>query len=386
MRVLIAGIDGYIGWPLALCLAQRGHDVYGLDNGFRRTAAYSANPIAKIEDRAAYLRSQSHSSLVATLDLSDLSQHEALVSFLRQTQPDTVVHLGQIPSAPFSMRDWRTATETQRNNTIGNLHLLYALHEAAPNAHLLKLGTMGEYGCPDIDIPEGFFDVEYRGRQTALPFPKQAGSWYHQSKVHDSNNIALACKIWDLRCTDVMQGVVYGTRTGTQTRTPSLIESTRLDFDSDWGTAIHRFVCQAVAGKHLTVYGAGHQTRGFLPLRDSVQCLTLALENPPEPGEYRVFNQFEETYQILDLANRVRKIASGVDPTLDPKIAHLANPRVEAEEHYYRPDHQKLFRLGYVPTNDIDGEITRIFEDLAPWKERICSALSGDEGYANWRQ
>ena len=255
------------------------------------------------------------------------------------------------------------------------------MRDLAPDAHLVKLGTMGEYGTPDLDIPEGFFEVEYRGRRDRLPFPRQAGSWYHWSKVHDSNNVMFACRMWGLRATDVMQGVVYGTRffsttmggaTGSGADHPAgEALSTRLDFDQAFGTAINRFCCQSAIGEPLTLFGLGKQRRGFLPICDSMQCLTLAVDNPPEAGDYRVFNQFEETYTVSELASKVASVAS--DMGLDPRIRRIENPRKELEEHYYNPDHDHLLALGYQPTRDMDSELRAMLEDLLPHHDRIAA-------------
>jgi UDP-sulfoquinovose synthase len=226
---------------------------------------------------------------------------------------------------------------------------------------------MGEYGTPNIDIPEGFFEVEYRGRKDYLPFPRQANSFYHWSKVHDSNNIMFACKIWGLQATDIMQGVVFGSQIDEMSGDPRL--RSRLDFDQCFGTAINRFCCQAVIGHPLTVYGKGGQSRGFLPMRDSMQCLAIAIENPPKSGEYRVFNQFEECYTIDTLAELVRQ--AGADIGLDVEVHHYDNPRKELEEHYFHPDRNHLISLGYQPTHDVKAELRIMLTDLMQHQERI---------------
>ncbi|MFC1976017.1 NAD-dependent epimerase/dehydratase family protein, partial [Chloroflexota bacterium] len=259
------------------------------------------------------------------------------------------------------------ATFTQTNNVIGTLNILFAMRDITPEAHLVKLGTMGEYGTPNVDIPEGFFTIEYRGRTDTLPFPRQAGSWYHQTKVHDSNNVMFACKIWGLRSTDIMQGVVYGTRIDEMNDDERLL--TRLDFDQSFGTAINRFCCQTVIDAPITPFGKGHQKRGFLPLRDSMQCLTLAIENPPQTGEYRIFNQFEEVYDVTELAHKIQQVARELG--LKGEILNLENPRREAEEHYYNPDHQHLLDLGYQPTHNMAGELQIMLSDLIKYRERI---------------
>ena len=282
-------------------------------------------------------------------------------------EPEGVVHLGECPSAPYSMIDRDHAVYVQTNNITTTFNLLFAIRDKAPGTHLLKLGTMGEYGTPNLDIPEGFFEVEFRGRKDRVPFPRQAGSWYHWSKVHGSNNIMFACKIWGLRATDVMQGVVFGTRVDEMGDDERLV--TRLDFDQSFGTAVNRFCCQAVIGHPLTLFGRGLQRRGFLPLRDSMQCLTLALENPPAAGEYRVFNQFEEVYTITELARKVQRI--GNELGMNVEIQNIENPRQELEDHYYSPDHQHLFNLGYRSTRTVEDEVRLMLADLSRHRDRI---------------
>jgi UDP-sulfoquinovose synthase len=371
MRVLIAGVDGYLGWSLAQHLTGRGHDVAGLDNGARRRwvqemGSVSAIPIASRSERLQAFEARFDRTLPWwRCDLLDL---DAVRRIVRDWPPDAVVHLGECPSAPYSMIDIEHAIAVQVNNVAGTFALLGAMRELRPDAHLVKLGTMGEYGTPDVPIPEGFFEVEYRGRRDVLPFPRQAGSWYHWSKVHGSNNVMFACRLWGLRATDVMQGVVFGTRHAEAPEDPRL--RTRLDFDQAFGTAINRFCCQAVIGEPLTPFGQGHQKRGFLPLRDSMQCLTLALEHPPAEGEYRVFNQFEEVYDVGELAEMVRRV--GVELGLDVEVCNVENPRLEAEDHYYAPDHRLLLELGYVPTSDIEAELRLCLADLRPHRRRIA--------------
>lgn len=370
MRVLITGVDGYLGWTLAIHLAARGHEVAGIDNYARRAwvgqmGSQSAIPIAPMAERLSAYRRRLGQNL--RFYRGDLCEWDFVLQAYRSFRPEAVVYLGEQPSAPYSMIDVHHAVFTQTNNVMGTLVTLHALREVAPECHLVKLGTMGEYGTPDLDIPEGWFELEFRGRKQRALFPRRAGSWYHQSKVHDSHNVEMACRLWGLRSTDIMQGVVYGTRIPELEGEPQL--ATRFDFDQAFGTAINRFCAQAVIGLPLTPYGRGHQKRGFLPLRDSMQCLTLALENPPDAGEYRVFNQFEEVYDISELAARVQRIAAEFE--LDAKIQALENPRAEAEQHYYRPDHSLLQELGYRPSSDVDTELRCVFRDLLPHRDRI---------------
>jgi UDP-sulfoquinovose synthase len=228
------------------------------------------------------------------------------------------------------------------NNVVGNLNLLFAIGEIDPSVHLVKLGTMGEYGTPNIDIEEGFIEIVHNGRTDTLPFPKQPGSFYHLSKVHDSHNIAFTCRTWGLRATDLNQGIVYGQGTDETALHPDL--ATRFDYDAVFGTVLNRFVVQAVAGYPLTVYGNGNQTRGMLNIRDTVACIELALLHPAKVGEYRVFNQFTESFSINQMADMVVAALGG-----QHEIRHLADPRVELEDHYYNAAHTKLVDLGLVP-------------------------------------
>lgn len=371
MRILIAGVDGYLGWPLAQHLASRGHAVSGCDNFNRRrwvaeVGSDSVTPIGSMAERLVAFRERFGADLdFREGDLADWGFARGLIESIR---PDAIVHLAEMPSAPWSMMDAAHAVATHTNNLVGTLHLLHAMRDAAPGAHLLKLGTMGEYGTPNVDIPEGWFEVEYNGRKDRLPFPRQAGSWYHQTKVHDSHNIAMACRIWGLRSTDVMQGVVFGTRIAEMGDDDRLL--TRFDVDQCFGTAINRFCAMAVLGEPLTPFGKGGQKRGFLPLSDSIQCLRLALENPPKAGEYRVFNQFEEVYGVHDLAERVARVAKercGLAAT----VRHVENPRREAEEHHYNPERRHLLDLGYLPNHDLDGGIAAMLGDLLRFRERV---------------
>ena len=372
MKIFIAGIDGYLGWSLAQYLTVRGHEVAGADIFFRRywveeLESHSAIPIGSIEERLQAFKE--HFGRKLHFWSGDLRNYVFVEHIFREFQPEAIVHLGECPSAPYSMIDVSHATFVQTNNITTTFNLLFAMRDICPLAHLVKLGTMGEYGTPNVDIPEGFFEIEYKGRQDRLPFPRQAGSWYHWSKVHGSNNIMFACKIWNLRATDIMQGVVFGTRIDEMGSDERLL--TRLDFDQAFGTVINRFCCQAVIGHPLTVYGKGYQKRGFLTLKDSMQCLTLTLENPPQAGEYRVFNQFAQVYNITELALKVQKAASTLG--LEVEVCNLENPRQELAEHYYNPEHQHLFDLGYRPTHDVEAEICVMLQDLERHRDRIAA-------------
>jgi UDP-sulfoquinovose synthase len=342
------GGDGYLGWPTAMYLSARDHEVAVLDNFSKRgwELELNAEPLIPVSTLRNRLRTWKEvTGRQMSFFVGDLCEYDFIRDVLRDFQPDAIVHFGEQPSAPFSMIDQRRCVMTQVNNITGTLNILWAMREHAPAAHLVKLGTMGEYGTPNIDIEEGFLEIEYKGRKDVLPFPKQPGSFYHLSKVHDSHNIIFACKVWKLRSTDLHQGVVYGVATD-ETKLDERL-ATSFHYDEVFGTALNRFCVQAVAGVPLTVYGKGGQTRGFLNIRDTLRCVELSILNPPQAGEYRAFNQFTQMFSVLDLAKTVRRQAQKLGFRV--AINHLPNPRVEAEEHYYNPRHRKLLDLGLQP-------------------------------------
>ncbi len=348
MKILVLGGDGYCGWPTALHLSDVGHEVVIVDNFVRRQidhelGARSLTPIVDLRERVRAWREVSGQEI--GVEVGDLLDWEFLSEVVVRHQPDAVVHFAEQRAAPYSMIDRQHAIYTQHNNVIGNLNLLFALRDYAPECHLVKLGTMGEYGYPNIDIEEGFIEIEHNGRKDTLPYPKQPGSFYHLSKVHDSHNIAFTCKIWGLRATDLNQGIVYGTVTPQTERDERLIN--RFDYDEVFGTVLNRFCSQAAIEHPLTVYGRGGQTRGMLDIRDTVRCIELAVENPPEAGEFRVFNQFTEEFSVGQLAEMVAEAA--VKLGIRVRVENVANPRVEAEEHYYNAKHTKLLDLGLEP-------------------------------------
>jgi UDP-sulfoquinovose synthase len=369
VKTLVLGMDGYIGWALAMHLAKRGHIVSGVDNFGRRAnvesiGSQSATPILDMQERVSAF-TRIHGQNLSFFE-GDLLDYDFLTDVIKETRPDSIVHLAEQPSAPFSMIDRKHAIYSQHNNIEGTLNVLYAMKDFVPDCHLVKLGTMGEYGTPNIDIPEGFFEIEYRGRKDILPFPRQPGSMYHLSKVHDSANVMFACRVWKLCSTDIMQGVVYGTRTH-EMIDDSLM--TRFDFDESFGTVINRYCAEAVIGLPLTPYGQGKQKRGFIDLVDSIQCLTIAVENPPARGEYRVFNQLDEVYSIAELAEKVVRVAKKLG--IDVEIKNLQNPRVEKEEHYYKVDHEHLRKLGFKPTRTVEETVEIMLKDLSKYKDRV---------------
>jgi UDP-sulfoquinovose synthase len=371
MRILILGGDGYLGWATAMRFSNRGHDVHVVDNYLRRTAHVwggtdSLTPILSgLPERVAAWREVSGREIGVTEgDLCDWAVTEQV---FREFRPEAVVHYGEMPSAPYSMKDREHAVFTQTNNVVNTLNVIFAIERFAPDAHLVKLGTMGEYGTPNIDIEEGYIEIEHKGRKDTLPFPKLPGSFYHLSKVHDSHNIHFACRIRGLRATDLNQGVVYGIETE-ETKLDERL-ATRFDYDDVFGTALNRFCVQAVVGHPLTVYGKGGQTRGYLNIVDTLQCVELAVANPAERGEMRVYNQFTEMFSVRELAELVQK--AGAEVGLEVAVDTIENPRVEAEEHYYNAQHTKLLDLGLEPNLLSETLVESMFATIGRHKDRV---------------
>ncbi|KJH72673.1 NAD-dependent epimerase/dehydratase family protein [Aliterella atlantica] len=370
MKVLIIGGDGYCGWATALYLSNRGYEVGILDSLVRRhwdlqLGADTLTPIASIQQRIERWHDLTGKSI--DLYVGDITNYEFLDKSLQEFQPEAIVHFGEQRSAPFSMIDREHAVLTQVNNVVGTLNLLYAMREKFPDCHLVKLGTMGEYGTPNIDIEEGYITIEHNGRKDTLPYPKQPGSMYHLSKVHDSHNIHFACKIWGLRATDLNQGVVYGVLTEETGMDELLIN--RLDYDGVFGTALNRFCIQAAIAHPLTVYGKGGQTRGFLDIRDTVKCVELAIASPAEAGEFRVFNQFTELFSVGDLAGMVQKAGTALG--LKVEIDNIDNPRIEKEEHYFNAKNTNLLNLGLQPHFLSDSLLDSLLNFAIKYQNRV---------------
>jgi len=356
MRILVLGGDGYLGWPTAMYFSNRGHEVMIADSLAKRyweqeSEAMPLWPVPPMHQRVRHWRAVTGKTILdRVVDIA--TNDRFLYHILGDFKPEAIIHYAEQPSAPFSMISRRHAVETQQNNVIGTLNLLFAMKSQCPDAHLIKLGSMGEYGTPNIDIEEGYIEITHNGRKDVLPFPKQPGSFYHLSKVHDSHNMMFACRVWGLRATDLNQGVVYGVETEETRLNPELLR-TSFHYDAVFGTALNRFCVQAALGTPLTVYGKGGQTRGFLNIQDTIQCVDLTVKNPPKVGECRVFNQFTEVFTIQGLADRVK--AAGAHLGLNVGIQHLPNPRAEQEQHYYNPKLTKLPELGLKPRllNDV---------------------------------
>jgi UDP-sulfoquinovose synthase len=383
MKIAVLGGDGYCGWATALHLSARGHAVSIVDNYSRRQwddelGIQTLTPIRPLAERLQIWKGLTGNTI--ELFVGDVTDYDFLAAAMKEMEPEAVIHFAEQRSAPYSMLDRAHAAFTQVNNVVGTLNLLFAIREFQPDCHLIKLGTMGEYGTPNIDIEEGYIEIEHNGRKDLLPFPKQPGSFYHLSKVHDSHNIMFACKIWKLRATDLNQGVVYGTVTEETSLDEALIN--RFDYDEIFGTVLNRFCVEAVIGHPLTVYGHGGQTRGFLDIRDTVRCIELACSNPASPGEFRVFNQFTEQFSVRELGSMAQTAARKMG--MDVEIACLPDPRVEAEDHYYNAKHSKLIELGLKPHFLSDSLLDSLMNIAARYRDRIDPEVILPR--INWRE
>jgi UDP-sulfoquinovose synthase len=383
MKVAVLGGDGYCGWATALYLSQKGHSVAIVDNFLRRLwdhelGAQTLTPIRPLTDRVRVWQNLTGKTI--EMFVGDVADYDFLSSAFKSFEPEAVVHFAEQRSAPYSMIDRKHAVFTQVNNVVGTLNVLFAMREFLPDCHLVKLGTMGEYGTPNIDIEEGYITIEHNGRKDVVPFPKQPGSFYHLSKVHDSHNMMFACKIWGIRATDLNQGVVYGTMTDETALDEALIN--RFDYDDVFGTVLNRFCVQAAIGQPLTVYGKGGQTRGFLDIRDTVRCIEIACHNPAAKGECRVYNQFTEQFSVLDLAHMVESAAKKLGVSVE--IDHIPDPRVEAEKHYYNAKHSKLIDLGLQPHHLSDSLLDSLMNIAMKYRDRVDASFMLPQ--VNWRE
>ena len=373
MRILILGGDGYLGWPTAMHFAARGHEVHVVDNYLRRRIAFETNSESLIrtpalDARCAVFRETSGHDIGHTI--ADLTDYRAVEQVFARFTPDAIIHYAEQPSAPYSMKGFDEARLTFQNNLNTTFNVIWAILEHAPKCHLIKLGTMGEYGTPNIDIEEGYIEIEHKGRNGTFLFPRAAGSLYHTTKVLDTDLLYFYVRLYGLAVTDLMQGPVYGISTPEADADERLVPN--FHYDDIFGTVLNRFLVQAVAGVPLTVYGKGGQTRGYLNLKDTLQCVELALTKPAPAGELRVFNQFTETFSVNQLADRIKAVA---DPMGFPvQIDHIDNPRKEAEDHYYNPVYTGLRDLGLQPHLLTDDVIASLLERVARHADAIDAA------------
>jgi len=370
MRVMVLGADGYLGWPTCMYFSQKGHEVVGLDSYFRRNAAVELDsepliPTPNLLQRAGIWKQASGKSI--NVHAGDITDYKFMLSMMQQYKPDTIIHYAEQPSAPYSMISRDKAAFTLQNNLIGTLNIIHAVKEVNPDCHIVKLGTMGEYGTPNIDIEEGWINITHKGRTDKFLFPRQGGSVYHTTKVQDTDLLWFYVRTWNLRVTDLMQGPVYGLETDETALDSRLLPN--FHYDEIFGTALNRFIVQAIAGYPLTIYGKGGQTRGYLNLKDTLQCVYLASDKPAAQGELRVFNQVTELFSVNDLAAKVERV--GKQLGYDVQLNHMTNPRKEKEEHYYNPTYTGLLDLGLKPHYLTDEVLAGMIKTAAQYKERI---------------
>lgn len=370
MKVLVLGGDGYLGWPTAMFLSKQGHDVTVFDNFIKKKIENEQNvqplfPDTPLKEKVDLWNKNIFKPI--KLIIGDLLNHRLLYDTLDEIRPEAIIHYAEQPSAPYSMRSRDSCFFTQYNNVMGTINLLFGMKRHCPNAHLIKLGTMGEYGTPNINIEEGWINIEHKGRKDRVLFPKKPGSFYHLSKVHDSNNIEFACRVWGLKCTDLNQGCVYGVDTD-ETKLDEKL-STSFHYDEVFGTVINRFICQSVIGKELTIYGNGSQIRGYLNIKDTINCVNIALNNPAKEKEFRVFNQYTEVLSINEIAKKVidASLANGIKTN----SKSLENPRVEQENHYYKPTNTSLIKLGLNPIKINNEILSEMIKKVINYKSRI---------------
>lgn len=360
MKILILGGDGYLGWPTSMFFSNRRHEVCAVDNFVKRKIEieFGVHPLSEIKNLHQRVKAWNAKSKKKIIyKVGDLLNYRFLDKLLEEFKPEAIIHYAEQPSAPYSMGSHEKAVFTQYNNVIGNLNLLFAIKRNCPNVHLIKLGTLGEYGTPNIDIEEGWLNLEHNGRKDRVLFPKKPGSFYHLSKVHDSANIEFACRIWGLRSTDLNQGVVYGLNTDEIAIDVENL-STSFHYDGIFGTFINRFITQMVSNNNLTVYGKGNQKRGFLNLIDTLKCVEIATKNRPDKGEFRVYNQFTEFSSLNEIAERILKVGKKLGYTKSKRI-NIPNPRIEMEDHYYNPKNTHLLSLGLKPIKFDEKEIIK---------------------------
>lgn len=377
MRVLILGGDGYLGWPTAMYFSKRGHEVTVVDNYFRRNACTELDVgmlyhVPTLQERARIWHEKTGLEIkVVVGDLTDPEIMRSLFDGRTKYQwavnpdfsgmPETVIHYAEQPSAPYSLMNYKYANITISNNLLVTNNLMFALRDFNRDAHVVHIGTMGEYGTPNIDIEEGWLEIEHKGRKDKFLFPRQASSMYHTTKIMDTDLMWFAVRMWNLRITDLMQGPVYGMITDESEVDDRL--KTIFNYDEIFGTVVNRFITQAIVGYPLTVYGQGGQTRGYLNIKDTLQCVDKSVDTPAQPGELRIFNQIMETFSVMQLAELTRKVGRKLG--YDVQIKSIENPRKEAEEHYYNPTYSGLKDIGVEPhflTEEVMEEMFRVVE------------------------
>lgn len=370
MKILILGGDGYLGWPTAMHFAAQGHQCCVVDNYLRRHIAEATRSLPLITTPTLTERAkifENVSGKVIEVYIGDLADPSFMDSIVRDFVPDTIIHYAEQPSAPYSMRGAQEASQTFHNNLSVTFNCIWSVLKHTPECHIVKLGTMGEYGTPNIDIEEGWIEIEHKGRKDKFLFPRAAGSLYHTVKILDTDLLWFYVRTYGLRVTDLMQGPVYGISTDEADLHPGLCPN--FHYDDIFGTVVNRFLVQAVAGVPLTVYGQGGQTRGYLNLKDTMQCVDLVTRNPADRGELKIFNQLTETFSVRDLASKVKVVGDAMG--LGVEVQNIKNPRKEAEEHYYSPTYTGLLELGLQPHYMTEDVLSAMLERVIEHKELI---------------
>lgn len=373
MKIAILGGDGFCGWPAALHLSERGHDVITVDNMSRRRiddelGAQSLTPIRPLVER---LRAWTEVSgkVIEHRHLDVAEDYEGLLQLISEDQPDAVVHFAEQRAAPYSMKSSRTKRYTVDNNVSATHNLLAAIVESERDVHVVHLGTMGVYGygTAGMKIPEGYLDVEIPHEeqepiQQQILYPTNPGSIYHMTKSLDQLLFAFYAKNDQLRITDLHQGIIWGTTTAETQRDERLIN--RFDYDGDYGTVLNRFLMQAAVGYPLTVHGTGGQTRAFIHVQDMVRCVELALENSPAPGErVKILNQMTETHRVRDLAELIARISGAA-------VEMVPNPRQESAENELHVTNDTFLELGLQPTTLSEGLMHEVEETAKRYAHR----------------
>ena len=370
MKILILGMDGYLGWPTAMDLAARGHEVLGIDNYLRRNMALETCsepliPTPNLHDKSTLFETLSQNRIA--VEIGDCTDYDFFSSVFKDFLPDAVVHYAEQPSAPYSMRSRNSAALTLNNNLQSTFNLIWNVIEHQPNCHIVKLGTMGEYGTPNIDIEEGWIEINHNGRSHEFLYPRQAASLYHTTKILDTDLLWFYVRTAKIRVTDLMQGPVYGLETEQTILDDQLLPN--FHYDDIFGTLINRFIVQAISNTPLTVYGEGGQTRGYLNLKDTLQCIDLALNTPPAEGELRILNQFTELFSVNQIAEKIQVV--GKQLGLDVKVQNINNPRIELENHYYNAKHHGLLDLGLQPHLLTDDALATMMNKIIQYQEKI---------------
>lgn len=382
-HILILGADGYLGWPTAMYFSKLGYQVTAVDNYFRRNACTELDvgmlyPVPTLIERAKIWHEKTGKEIKVVI--GNLQEPELMRSFFEgrlQYQwavedtftgiPETVVHYAEQPSAPYSLMNYKYANTTIVNNLLITNNLMFAIRDLSSETHVVHVGTMGEYGTPNIDIEEGWLEIDHKGRKDKFLFPRQASSLYHTTKIMDTDLMWFAVRMWNLKITDLMQGPVYGIETEESNIDNRL--KTIFNYDEIFGTVLNRFVVQAISGYPLTIYGKGGQTRGYLNIKDTLQCILKAVENPANAGQLNIYNQIMETFSVNELAEKVQHVGALLG--YDVKVKPLENPRNEAEEHYYNPKYQGLLDLGVKPHYLTDDSLKGVFKIIEHHKENI---------------